>query len=93
LTEQAMVYVMAGQYDQALLWIFNDYIGYGIIWMLIGLMLFSVTYQKSRSAAISGLVFAMFLSVINVLLPVEIQMYFVIFVGILLFMVWYKVLR
>ena len=88
-----MYYISQGQLDQALLWIFNSYIGYGIIWLLIGFMVFGTTYQKSRSAAISAFIFAMYLALIGYLLPVEVQMYFTIIVGIMFFMVVYRVLR
>lgn len=93
MADQPMIYLSNGQYDQALLWIFNDYVGYGIIWLLLGVAIFSVSYSKSRSAAIGGLVFSMFLGLINSLLPVEVQAYFTILVGVLLFMVVYRIIR
>jgi len=93
MADQPMIYLSNAEYDQALLWIFNDYVGYGIVWLLVGVAIFSVSYQKSRSAAIGGLVFSMFLGLINSLLPVEIQAYFTILVGVLLFMVVYRIVR
>jgi hypothetical protein len=91
--EIPMMYLSQGRADQALLWVFNDYIGYGIVWLLVGIAIFSVTYGKSKSAAISGFVFAMFLSLINVLLPVEVQSYFALIAGVMLFMVVYRIVR
>lgn len=91
--ELPMYYLSQGQVDKALLWVFNDYIGYGIVWLLIGVAIFSVSYGKNKSAAITGFIFAMFLSQINYLLPVEVQGYFALIVGIMLFMVVYRVVR
>lgn len=88
-----MFYLSQGRVDQALLWIFNDYIGYGIIWLLWGIAILSVTYEKNKSAAISGFVFSLFLSLVNWLLPVEIQAYFALIAGVLLFMVIYRIVR
>ncbi len=91
--ELGWYYLTQGQYQQALLWVFNDYIGYGVVWLLVGVAIFATTYDKSKSAGISGFIFAMFLSLINVLLPVEVQMYFALIVGIMLFMVVYRIVR
>ena len=88
-----MYYLGQGDPVQALLWVFNDYIPYGVIWLLIGIAIFGTTYGKSKSAAIGGFVFAMFLSIVNVVLPVEVQMYFTVIVGVMLFMVVYRILR
>lgn len=93
MADQPMYYLNQGQYDEALKWMFNDYIGYGIIWLLIGVAIFSTSYQKSKSAAIGGLVFSMFLGLINSFLPIEVQGYFTVLVGVLLFMVVYRILR
>ena len=88
-----MYYLSQGEFAEALLWVFNDYIGYGIIWLLIGLSIFSTSYQKSKSAAVGGLVFSMFLGIVNALLPVEVQSWFTILVGVLLFMVVWRIIR
>lgn len=88
-----MYYFSQGQYDQALLWFFTEYVGYGIIWLLIGIAIFGTVQGKSKSVAISGFVFSMFLAIINSQLPVEIQAYFTVLTGIILFMVIYKIAR
>lgn len=88
-----MYHLSQGNYDEALLWVFNDYVGYGIVWLLIGVAIFSTSYQKSKSAAIGGLVFSMFLGIVNFMLPVEIQTYFTLLVGTLLFMVVWRIIR
>ena len=93
MADQPMYYLSQGEYDNALLWVFNEYVGYGIVWLLIGIAIFSTSYNKSKSAAIGGLVFSMFLGLINSLLPIEVQAYFTVLVGVLLFMVVYKIIR
>lgn len=88
-----MYHISQGDYTEALLWVFNDYVGYGIIWLLFGVIIFSTSYQKSKSAAIGGLAFSMFLGMVNFLLPVEIQTYFTVLVGTLLFIVVWRIIR
>jgi trehalose-6-phosphate synthase len=93
MNEVPMYYLSQAQPDEALLWVFNNYLAFGIVWFLIGMSIFSTSYQKSKSAAIGGLILSMFLGLINSLIPVEVQTYFTILVGLLLFMVVYKVIR
>lgn len=93
MAEVPMLLFSQGDYEGALLWVMNDYVGYGIVWILIGIAVFSTSYQRSRSAAIGGLVFSMFLGLINSLLPVEVQTYFTILIGLLLFIVVWKIIR
>lgn len=88
-----MYYMSQGEFLQALQWVLNQYIGYGIIWLLIGIAIYATTHEKSRSAAISGLLIAMFLALAGGVLPVEAQAYFAIIAGVSLFMVIYKVVR
>lgn len=93
MADQPMYYLSQGQYQEALLWIFNDYIAYGVVWLLWGLAIFGVTYGKSKSAAIAGMIFSMFLYFINTQLPPEVQAYFAVIAGVMLFMVMYKIVR
>ena len=93
MTTLAMYYLSQGDFGSALLWVMNDYIGYGILWFLFGMAVFGTVYKKSRSTALAGLAFAMFLGLINQLLPVEVQMYFLLIVSIMFFSVVYRVLR
>jgi len=93
MNEVPMYYLSLGQADQALLWVMNNYLPYGIFWLFIGLAILGVTHGKSKSAGISGFVFAMFISIVNAALPVEVQAYFSVVVAVLLFMVVYRVVR
>ena len=88
-----MNYLSQGDVSSFMLWLFNEYLPYGIMWLLIGIAIFSTSYQKSKSAAISGFTFSMFLAIINAVLPPEVQAYFTILVGVLLFMVIYRIVR
>lgn len=92
-TDVPMYYLSHGQFNEAMLWVFTTYIGYGIIYILLGVAILATTYRKTRSAAISGFILALFLSLVNFTLPVEVQMYFTILVAVLFFMVIYRVLR
>lgn len=92
-TDVPMYYVSQGQFDQFLLWVFTTYVGYGIIYVLLGLAMFATVHRKSRSPAIAGFILALFLAIVNYTLPVEIQMYFTLIVAVMFFMVIYRVLR
>ena len=92
-TDVPMYYVSQGQFDQFLLWIFTSYVGYGIVYILLGLAVFTTTYKKTRSPAIGGFIFALFLGLVNATLPVEVQMYFTLIIALMFFMILYRVLR
>lgn len=90
----AFYYLSTGQFGQAILWVLNDYIGYGIVWAIIGIMIMGTVWNKSKSYALTGFFFAMFLSLINVFIVAkEVQLSFLLIVGVLLFIVVYKVVR
>lgn len=91
-TDVPMWYFSQGQIDQALLWTLNNYV-FGILWILIGMAIFATVHKQSKSAAISGFIIAFFFAIINSQLPVEVQGYFTLLIGTLLFMVIYKVVR
>lgn len=89
----AFYYLSQGDFANAILWVMNDYIGYGIIWLCLGIAIFGTLYQKSKSYALSGFGFTMFLSMVNYLLPVEVQSYFTVLIALMLFGVVYRVIR
>lgn len=93
MNEIPMSYLNQGDVLGALRWVFNNYIGYGIIWLLIGITIYGVTYKKSKSTAVSGLIFSMFLALINSQLPIDVQAYFTLLSALMLFMVIYRVVR
>lgn len=92
-TDVPMYYVTSGQFDQFLLWIFTQYVGYGLVYVLLGLAVFATTYKKTKSAAISGFIFSLFLAIVNATLPVEVQMYFTLIVAVMFFIILYRILR
>lgn len=94
--EVPMYYLSQGQYDQALMWVFSVYMPYGIFWALIGIVIFATVHEKSRSAAISGCILSAFFFIVNTIpdaVPYEVQPYFAVVCGVLLFAVFYKVIR
>lgn len=88
-----MYYITTGQYEQAFLWVLNNYMPYGIVWVLIGVMIYGVTYNKSRSMAIVTVIIALFLAITGVFLPLEVQFYYSLLVGLSLFAVVYRIVR
>ena len=77
-------------YGGALLWVFSDYLGFGMIWMLLGIVIFALVYSKTKSVAISGVVFIAFIAAIGAVLPPEIQKYYLLIIGVLLFILLIK---
>lgn len=86
-------YATQGEFDQVYLWVFTNYVGYGIIWMLIAIAIYGTVYQKSRSYGITTFIFAMFLALVGSQLPPEAMMYYTAIVGLGLFTVIYRILR
>jgi hypothetical protein len=52
-------YLAAGEYGQALLWVFNIYIPYDIFWLMLGILIFGIINTKSQGSplAISTMIF------------------------------------
>lgn len=71
-------------YGGALLWVFTDYVGFGMIWMLLGIVIFTLVYSKTQSIGISGVVFIAYIAAIGAVLPPEIQGYFLLVIGVML---------
>ena len=88
-----MYHFSRGEFLEAIAWVINDYVGYGLIWFLIGITIVGVSYQKNRSWGIAGFVFSMFTAMIVEHLPVEIQAYFTLVVGVMLFGVIYRIIK
>lgn len=88
-----MNYFAQGDFQNAMLWVFTDYVGYGIVWAFWMITIFAVTYNKNKSAAIGGFFLAFAFAVMGGLLPVEVQPYFAVLIGLLLFMIVYRVAR
>lgn len=77
-------------YGGAVLWVFTDYVGFGMIWMLLGIMIFSLVYSKTQSIGISGVVFIAFIAAIGAVLPPETQKYFSLIIGVMLAIILLK---
>ena len=89
----AFYYYTQGEWQAGIEWILQDYIPYGIIYILIGIMVAGTSWKKNKSVAITGFVFTMFLGFVQSLLPVEVQAYFAVLIAVFLFMIIYRVLR
>lgn len=70
-----MVYIGQGDILSALSWFLNDYIGYGIMIMFFGILLFVVVQSKTKSFGLSAIVLIVYSGVAGARLPQEIQMY------------------
>lgn len=88
-----MYLISTGDYLGALMWVLNSYMPYGIVWILVGVMVYGVTYQKSRSMAVVTVIFALFLAITGLYLPLEVQFYYSLLVGVSLFAVVYRIMR
>lgn len=93
MTDVPMYYLSQGQFDQVFLWVLGYYVGYGIIWLLIGLAIYGTVYEKGKSIAITTFIFALFLALVGATLPPEAMIYYTAIVGIGFFMIVYRVLR
>ena len=69
----AFTLLMEGNVLGALQWIYSNYIPYGLFYVLIGIMVFGISYSKSRSYAIGGMVLTLFCTMIGALIPQELQ--------------------
>ena len=76
-------YLMQGEILSALGWVFNSYIGYGLLWILLGGVMFVVVYGKTQSFGISGLLLVIYSILVGPFLPVEVQSYVLLLVIVL----------
>jgi len=79
-----MTYLADGNITQALSWVMTDYIGFGILYMFMGLVIFAVTYTKTENYGISGIIFVVYSIIVSSTLPSEIAMYFYLIIACLL---------
>lgn len=93
MASEQMTYIVQGDWLGAIQWGLSDYIGFGIAWLFISILVFTVVYMKTNSYGISGLVFIIFTGMVAPFLPPEVQLYFIlIIVGMLASMI-YKIYR
>ena len=92
-TSVPMTYLNLGQPDQALWWVFTQYIGYGIVLALWGIAIFATIYKKNKSMGIVGFAMAFLFAVIGSQLPPEVQGFFFLFLSFILFWLLYRIAR
>lgn len=90
MTTLPFMYLMQGNLTAALAEIFNNYIAYGMIWILFGGILFALVYGKTKSYGISGIIFAIYAALIGAVVPVETQPYLLLLIGVLMTVMMFK---
>ncbi len=85
--------VTDGNWVEALETVFNTVFPYGLFWIIIGLLIFAVVQTKSRSYGVSGIVMVFYFGIVSTLMPVEIQPFILLFIGILGFMLFIRAWR
>ena len=78
-----MNYFNQGEYLQAMNWVMTDYIGFGILWMFLGIVLFAVVFSKTQSYGISGVILIVYSAIVSATLPPEIAQYFYLLIAVL----------
>ena len=76
-------YIEQGDWLSALSYIFNSYIPYGLFWILLGGLIFSIVQVKTKSFGISGIILIIYSITVSPLLPVEMRPYILILIGLL----------
>lgn len=84
-------YLTDGNIGGALNWVMTDYIGYGMLWMFMGILLAALIFSKTRSFGITGIVFIFYTIAVTSVLPVEMQPYFLLMIGIMLSILGVKI--
>lgn len=77
-------YLNNGDWGGALNWVMSDYVGYGFLWIFIGIILASLVMAKTKSYGITGIVFIVYCVAISAALPIEVGQYFLLLIGIML---------
>lgn len=65
--------LMQGDVIGALSWVFNSYIPYGLLWVFIAVLVFAISFSKSKSYGIAGIVVVSFFTMIGPFVPQELQ--------------------
>lgn len=84
-----------GNYTTALQTGLTNLLPLGLVWVFIGLLIFSVIYMKTKSYGVSGMIFVVYSALVigyNVI-PVAIQPFMALLVGLLLAVMLIKVIK
>ena len=65
-------------------WFFNNYLPYGLMWIVVSIVIFAIGYGKNKDLAISGAIMSFFLGIIGEFIPVEARMYYYVFLAMIL---------
>ena len=88
----AMTLLSQGDLLGALNYVYSNVIPYGFFWMLMGIVVFALTYSKTKSYSISTVIFIPFSGLTSTLIPKEIQMYFLLLIGVMLTAMFVKMI-
>lgn len=83
MTSLPFSYLMNGQLGQALNWAMSDYIGYGMLWIFFGMLIFGAVWVRTKSYGIAGIVFMLYTALVSVALPLEMSIYLMLIIGIM----------
>ena len=86
-----MAYLGNGDVLSALSWVFNDYIGGGIIWTFFALIVFYAVYSKTQDLSVSGIVFIVFCAMVATFVSKTIQTYFLLLAGAMVVILFIKI--
>lgn len=93
-------YMVEGEFNSAITWVFTNYIMHGLLWVFIGIILFAVIQTKTKSFGISGVVLIIYFSILSIatidgqslIMPV-IQPFILLLIGILGAVMFIKIIR
>jgi len=89
-------YLITGDVIGAWRWFMDDYLGYGLLWVLFGFLLFVMVYEKTKSYGIGGTVLGLYLMMVSyatLAVPIEMQMYFLLLMGVMVFILLLKTIK
>lgn len=69
-------FLTTGNVTSAWGWFMDSYIGFGMMWMIFGVLIAAVVFGKTKSYGLTGIVFIFYSVIVSTRLPPEIQSYF-----------------
>lgn len=89
-----------GKILDSLNWVFSEYISHGFLWLLFGILIFTVVQYKTKSYGISGLMLIIYFSIISMvtingksLIFEGFQPFILLFIGILGVILFIRIFR
>lgn len=76
-------YLITGNVTSAWTWFMDSYIGFGMMWMIFGVLIAALVMAKTKSYGMTGMVMIFYSVLISAKLPPEIQKYFILIIGVM----------